>query len=113
MRSSQPAARYRDAWNKAVRPPQRAHDEALAPRAPGPLDVDLIASVVVALSKGDDDGAILIFAPGAGEIDALCRHLKSALGEGAWVLPLHGGLPPNQQRKVFQDAIDRVNAEDA
>jgi hypothetical protein len=52
--------------------------------------------------------AILIFAPGAEEINRICRALQSsprvraAAGGGSlWVLPLHGGLPPAQQARVF------------
>ncbi|PRW33164.1 P-loop containing nucleoside triphosphate hydrolase isoform A [Chlorella sorokiniana] len=58
---------------------------------------------------GDDDAnAILIFAPGADEISRICRTLSSsgrvaaaAGGGGVQVLPLHGGLPPSQQARVF------------
>lgn len=53
--------------------------------------------------------AILIFAPGAEEISKICRGLqgsprvgRAAGGGGVWVLPLHGGLPPAQQAKVFE-----------
>ena len=56
--------------------------------------------------------AILIFAPGAEEINRVCRalqgspRLRSTAPAGAtagalWVLPLHGGLPPAQQARVF------------
>jgi HrpA-like RNA helicase len=51
--------------------------------------------------------AVLVFLPGTREIqdvqDALLRTAEfGALAEQrAWVLPLHGGLPPDEQRRVF------------
>lgn len=59
--------------------------------------------------RGEDDAsAILIFAPGADEISRICRTLSSSGrvaaaggGGGVLVLPLHGGLPPAQQSRVF------------
>ena len=52
----------------------------------------------------DDANAILIFAPGVEEIGRICRQLQGSprLRAGALVLPLHGGLPPSQQARVFQ-----------
>jgi HrpA-like RNA helicase len=45
---------------------------------------------------------------GADEISRICRALSSSArvaaaagGGGALVLPLHGGLPPSQQARVF------------
>lgn len=48
-------------------------------------------------------GSVLVFMPGTMEIDRLCRELEHAT-EGSqhlWVLPLHGSLPPQKQRAVF------------
>ena len=74
-------------------------------------------------ARDEDDGgagsggtAILIFLPGTKEIDNLRESLVAvasqsagrANGSGAptldpeWVLPLHGALPPDDQRKVFR-----------
>ena len=69
--------------------------------------------------RGMDGAAILVFLPGTKEIDAvkealgmLARRLHGG-GGGAdarrgrfvldpdWILPLHGSLPPDDQRKVF------------
>ena len=70
----------------------------------------------------DDGGAgaggtaILIFLPGTKEIDNLRESLVAVASQSAaragqtgapaldpeWVLPLHGALPPDDQRKVFQ-----------
>ncbi|CAN0117900.1 unnamed protein product, partial [Ectocarpus fasciculatus] len=58
--------------------------------------------------EGDDDdrgvsGSVLVFMPGTMEIDRLCRELEHATegGQGLCVLPLHGSLPPQRQRAVF------------
>lgn len=55
--------------------------------------------------KCPDDGAVLIFVPGVGEIDRVSRELRQRARNGeAFVLPLHGGLPPDQQRRCFEVA---------
>ncbi|CAN0314105.1 unnamed protein product, partial [Ectocarpus sp. 13 AM-2016] len=48
-------------------------------------------------------GSVLVFMPGTMEIDRLCRELEHATegGQGLSVLPLHGSLPPQRQRAVF------------
>lgn len=52
-------------------------------------------------------GAILVFLPGMAEIRRLERQLTgsqrlaAACGGRLWVLPLHGSLSGEQQRKVF------------
>ena len=54
------------------------------------------------------NGAILVFLPGKGEIDALARALAddSMVGDGKLcnILKLHSTAPPAQQRFVFQRA---------
>lgn len=94
-----------------------SHGE-FAQSAIGLLDPDivnyqLLAQVVCMLYRmappaiGAD--AILVFLAGAGEIQELMTVLHS-FPEFAtelarsWVLPLHGSLPPDQQRRVFQRA---------
>lgn len=55
-------------------------------------------------SGGSGNGSVLVFMPGTMEIDRLCRELEHGTEEGAqhlWVLPLHGSLPPQKQRAVF------------
>lgn len=51
----------------------------------------------------DDANAILVFAPGVEDISRICRQLAASprLRGGVQVLPLHGGLPPSQQARVF------------
>eukprot|EP00850_Spirogloea_muscicola_P006660 SM000032S12044 [mRNA] locus=s32:111779:119402:- [translate_table: standard] len=58
---------------------------------------------------GAEAGAILVFLPGVGEIrrlqGALQRSSKLAKAldpSGAWILPLHGSLAGEDQKKVFQ-----------
>ena len=72
----------------------------------------LVAQVIrgeISHSTGKKDlsfGSILIFVPGADMIGKLVRILQtsskiSSLGVNILALPLHGGLPPSQQNKVF------------
>ncbi|CAN0192937.1 unnamed protein product, partial [Hapterophycus canaliculatus] len=88
------------------------------------LDYELLVSLVLfAVSpqgerdlglRGEDDddgggaaggefGSVLVFMPGTMEIDRLCRELEHATegGHDLCVLPLHGSLPPQRQRAVF------------
>lgn len=58
--------------------------------------------------KGSASQAILVFLPGAGEIDRLARQLRgspqlkrAAEGQGFLILPLHGSLPPDHQVGVL------------
>ena len=57
-----------------------------------------------------DGGSVLVFLPGAAEIETVQRAvigmLASATGRvnGQWVLPLHGALPPSEQVRVFASA---------
>ncbi|TDE92821.1 ATP-dependent helicase HrpB [Occultella glacieicola] len=45
----------------------------------------------------NDDGDVLVFLPGAYEVDAVCRSLTSAVGADVDIRPLHGRLPAQQQ----------------
>ena len=85
------------------------------------INVDLIEALVcsvlksnqtnTSLSKGNmpsrsNNNAILIFVPGAFLINKLVKSLSSSAvirsgGFEVMALPLHGGLPPSQQSKVF------------
>ena len=59
-------------------------------------------------SKGGEANAILVFAPGAEEINRIIRTLQdspklaAASPGGVRTLPLHGGLPPSHQSRVFE-----------
>lgn len=53
-------------------------------------------------STGGGGGAVLIFLPGVAEIRRLAAELSRSASASRWLLlPLHGELPPDQQRKVF------------
>jgi len=82
--------------------------EELVKRIPTSLiDYDLIARLVHKLintKKADDNGSILVFLPGVGEISQAEKAiLQITGGNGMKVLPLHGGLQPNEQKKVFEE----------
>lgn len=48
-------------------------------------------------------GAILVFMPGVGEIRRLLGEISRAGdASGIWALPLHGGLSPAEQTRVFK-----------
>ena len=96
--------RAQDAWRRlgAARLPA-AGDDGLTPLVDGPLDVDAVAALVAAIHETDADAsnAILCFVPGAAEVDKLCRAVARDLRR-ATVVPLHGSLPPRDQRRAFQ-----------
>lgn len=84
-------------------PPSQSKNKGWADAPPGAL----------APPRGADAeaGAILIFLPGAPEIDRLVRVLQSsprlaaaASGASPRVLPLHGSLPSGAQARVFERA---------
>ena len=50
----------------------------------------------------ETEGSILAFLPGAGEIRRVGSRLSAALGPRAEVLPLHGTLRLEEQRRVIQ-----------
>ncbi|KXN88875.1 hypothetical protein AN958_06745 [Leucoagaricus sp. SymC.cos] len=66
------------------------------------IDYQLIASLVVYITKKHNKAGILIFLPGANEIrhclDILAAHLDAALVD---VFPLHANLPIEEQKLVF------------
>ena len=70
------------------------------------IDYDLIAVLIKTLLRTkDDDGSILVFLPGAGEIDRASNAIQNILrGFAITILPLHGGLQPDKQQQVFVPA---------
>jgi len=72
------------------------------------IDYDLLAvliKTVLNTKDDDDDGSILVFLPGAGEIDKADRTIQQLLrGRQVSILPLHGGLQPDKQQQVFVPA---------
>jgi len=69
------------------------------------IDYDLLANLVrhlVQKKAHDDDGSILVFLPGAPEIARAQEViLRITRGANMTLLPLHGGLQPRDQQKVF------------
>eukprot|EP00522_Entomoneis_paludosa_P010319 CAMPEP_0172441418 /NCGR_PEP_ID=MMETSP1065-20121228/1967_1 /TAXON_ID=265537 /ORGANISM="Amphiprora paludosa, Strain CCMP125" /LENGTH=1439 /DNA_ID=CAMNT_0013190781 /DNA_START=22 /DNA_END=4341 /DNA_ORIENTATION=- len=69
------------------------------------VDYKLVAALVkhiITTKAAGDDGSILIFLPGAPEIGrALDTVANEMRGISMVLLPLHGGLQPSEQRKVF------------
>lgn len=64
-----------------------------------------VASALAALLAADDDdgGDVLVFLPGAGEIRQTTEAIAPLAGaRGLDVLPLHGDLPLDAQRRVLQ-----------
>ena len=49
---------------------------------------------------GGADADALVFVPGVREIERVAGHLRTLLGDGADVLPLHGGLPAREQDRA-------------
>ena len=69
------------------------------------IDYDMLSVLVRHLVRAkdtNDDGSILVFLPGAPEINkAKDAILKISRGERIAILPLHGGLQPREQKRVF------------
>jgi HrpA-like RNA helicase len=60
---------------------------------------------VVSNKHTTDDGSILVFLAGAPEIKKMEEFLKAeTVGLALMILPLHGGLQPKDQARVFQPA---------
>ncbi|KAJ2560035.1 helicase [Coemansia sp. RSA 1933] len=82
-----------DAWERRHAREDRAGD----------VDYVLAARVVAQIhAEAPMDQSVLVFMPGVGEIQTTVAALeKSKDGGGLLVLPLHAGLAPMAQRKVF------------
>lgn len=73
----------------------------------GQINYDLISSLTVhiheKLNLEGNDGSIVIFLPGVGEINTCCRNIKSSReSQNFVVLPLHSALTPDAQKSVFK-----------
>ena len=67
---------------------------------------DQVAAAVE--GAGDDQGDLLVFLPGKGEIHRAARRLAPLADRRDWlVMPLHGSLPIADQRRVLQPADRR------
>ena len=81
-------------------------DERLKRMDENSIDYDLIVLLIrTLLLTKEDDGSILVFLPGAGEIDRAERAINQIVkGQSIVILPLHGGLQPEKQQQVFVPA---------
>jgi HrpA-like RNA helicase len=68
------------------------------------INYDLILKTIEHIDKtlGSSDGGILIFLPGAFEIDQVLQKLRNR--RNFYALPLHASLPPKEQKRVFPAA---------
>ena len=112
------------AYDVAQRFPEAAPSvcAAMAEMDPDILNVDLVAQLVLwhlsphghaASGLTGSEGAALVFLPGVAEIDNVRQALlESYLGhdelQASWVLPLHGSLSPDEQRRVFERAPEGI-----
>lgn len=55
---------------------------------------------------GEEMRAVLVFVSGVLDIDKVCRKLEK-LNLSLYVLPCHGSMPPEQQKKVFEKCTGR------
>mmetsp|Transcript_17017 Transcript_17017/g.59242 ORF Transcript_17017/g.59242 Transcript_17017/m.59242 type:complete len:746 (+) Transcript_17017:44-2281(+) len=81
---------------------------ALACTDPESVNVGLVTALVTDYvhkqarsAQAGPAGAVLVFLSGTAEIEAVREALQRRV-RGAWVLPLHGALPPEEQRKCFE-----------
>ncbi|QHS75116.1 RNA helicase SPAR_L04240 [Saccharomyces paradoxus] len=88
-------------------------DQYLKPRADskffssGQINYDLLCQVVEHVDKrlkdADNNGSIIVFLPGVGEINKCCNLLANKTnGVDFIVLPLHSALTPEDQKRVFK-----------
>lgn len=78
-------------------------DDAPAPTPDG-LDRRVHQAIADHLSTGDDDGDILVFLPGKGEISDCRSALRSlANRENIELIDVHGSLPPKHLTRAFSD----------
>ena len=72
------------------------------------VDSDLIKNLIWYIVENMPLAGILIFAPGVNEISDIINTFESSISEKGkskssfLVLPLHSGIPPNEQHKIFE-----------
>lgn len=60
-----------------------------------------IAEKVVSIHLQEEPGDILVFVAGTDQIDSVIREIEVHKVDDLVLLPAHGGLDPNEQRKIF------------
>ncbi|WP_226924619.1 ATP-dependent helicase HrpB [Georgenia satyanarayanai] len=83
-------------------PPPRTAPR-LTPRGTGPEFLGHVADVA-RRALAQEDGDVLVFLPGAREVDDAVRRLR---GGGTEVLALHGRLPPAEQDRALRPGTTR------
>ncbi|EGD78151.1 hypothetical protein PTSG_09027 [Salpingoeca rosetta] len=68
------------------------------------IDYQLIADIVQYILQHGDDGAILIFMPGMGEITRAIKTINSKCGGRVTAMPLHSSLTAQEQARIFSKA---------
>ena len=77
-------------------------EERMKRMDPNDIDYDLLSVLIKCLLQNKvDDGSILVFLPGVGEIERAERALNQNDIPQIQVLPLHGGLQQEKQQQVF------------
>ena len=81
--------------------------------APPEVDYTMLQATIEHVAIHGGAGAILVFLSGAREIERCCQAIESSrrlhdAKQQVRVLPLHGSLPPQQQRKAFDRPPDGV-----
>lgn len=72
------------------------------------IEVQAARAVERILAEPDDDGDILVFMPGAGEIERTIDAVEpAARRRGVEVLPLYGALPPENQDRAIESGGGR------
>lgn len=87
----------------------RRFDVSIRYRPPGPEPLEQqVVAALEALAREGLDGDVLVFLPGAREIQRTQRALEALAGRNQWlVLPLHGDLPPEEQERAILPADQR------
>ncbi|GAB4817860.1 hypothetical protein N2152v2_004906 [Parachlorella kessleri] len=69
------------------------------------IDYDLLEDLVAHIDSEKEEGAVLVFLPGMGEITALHERLAGSRrfrGNAHWLVPLHSTVSPGEQRQAFK-----------
>lgn len=73
----------------------------------GRMNMSKLAAKRVQMALTEDKGDILIFMPGQHEIESTIREIEALHFSNIDILPLHGGLAPEDQDRIFQNTGKR------
>jgi len=77
----------------------------------GQINYEAVIEIILKLRSGDiqaPKGATLVFLPGVGEIEGCKRRLVQRGIAPDDVIPLYGGLPPQEQKKAFREFPTKI-----